>query len=501
MALTSKIRSIIRKVSMVKSVDKMQAETEASQLKRELGALDVTLIGIGMIIGVGIFVMTGEAAGKYAGPAVVVSFLLASIACGLAGLCYAELAAMIPASGSAYSYAYATVGEYVAWLIGWNLVLEYVLGGATVAAGWSGYLLQLLEACNVHPSETLLSAPVRWDSHIESFVKGSGYLNLPAILVVVLATIVLCVGVKESTRFNHVFVAIKTLVIVLFLIVSYTKLEPKNWQPFFIPRDEVHNRYGAQGVLRAVSYVFIAYIGFDAVATTAQETRNPARDMPIGILGSLLICTLLYVMVALNLTGVRHYSQFEQSHAPLAEAVAQWDMKWLSISISIGALAGLTSAVTVNLMAMPRILYSMAQDGLLPPVFARLHPKYNTPVFPTVACGLICAVAAGFLPLGILGELTSMGTLFAFTLVCISVSVLRFTRPDLKRRFRVPFGPILIPALGAVLCITIIVTSNPMGWAGLAGWMVVGTIVYAVYGFRHSRLREPLTKSELIAQQ
>ncbi|KAL7747364.1 hypothetical protein RI367_007267 [Sorochytrium milnesiophthora] len=484
----------VRSLFARKSIEALQADADASTMRRSLTARDVVLIGVGEIIGAGIFVITGKAAAEHAGPAIVLSFVIAGIACAFAGLCYSEMASMIPVSGSAYTYTYTTIGELMAWIIGWDLMLEYLMGAATVAVGWSAYLYGFFKTCGWTPDKNWFNGPIAWTEKDGFVTSGElvGYINLPAIVVVAACTVVLVIGIKQSAMLNHAAVVLKLIVVLLFLFATFGKIHPENWRPFLVAYDHAPDAkytYGFQGVLRAATMVFFAYIGFDAVSTCAQETKRPSRDMPIGILGSLAICTVLYILVSLNLTGIRHYSDMIGSKAPLADAVQQLGMHWLSILISLGAVAGLTSVILVSLLGQPRVFHAMAYDGLLPPTFAQIHPRYGTPWIPTITSGVFCAVASAFLPLDLLGDMTSAGTLFAFALVSVSVGVLRYTRPDIERKFRVPGGPILVPFLGFAFSVTLIVTTGAMTVLRLIVWMALGLVVYACYGFRHSHIR------------
>ncbi|KNE71614.1 amino acid transporter [Allomyces macrogynus ATCC 38327] len=476
----------LRSIMLVKSVENLKSQAEASGLRRALTGTDVVLIGTGEIIGAGIFVITGTAAANHAGPAIILSFIISGVICAFAGLCYSEMAAAVPVSGSAYTFTYATVGELVAWMIGWDLMLEYLVGAAAVAVGWSGYLVKFLKECGVKSDEHWVEAP--WDFSDEDGFKSTGsYINLPAVAIALGVTVVLCLGIRQSAWVNHAAVAIKVTVILIFLCATFSYINPDNWTPF-IPEPHNGKDYGFKGVLRASTMVFFAYIGFDAVSTCAQEVKNPARDMPIGILGSLGVCTVLYILVSMNLTGIAPYETLN-SASPLADAVANLGMTWLRILIALGAVAGLSSVILVSLLAQPRIFSAMAQDGLLPPSFGKIHPRYKTPVLPTLVSGCFCAVAAGLLPINVLGDLTSAGTLFAFFLVCLSVTVLRFTRPDLERPFRVPLGPFVIPILGAATSMGLIVTTGWPTVLRLLIWMALGLVVYFAYGMRHSVLR------------
>jgi len=484
-----------------KSVASLQAEAASDQsLRRVLGPVNLVLLGIGAVIGAGIFVLTGQAAANYAGPAIVFSFLLAGIACALAGLCYAEFSAMIPISGSAYTYGYATLGEMFAWIIGWDLILEYMFAASTVAVGWSGYVVRFLKDLGVVIPKQFTEAPYThttpddapWWNIVRLFTDGwtstGAVLNVPAMLIVAIITILLVIGIKESANFNNVVVAIKVGVILLFLAVGVAYLNAENWQPF-IPETTPDGKYGWGGVLRAAGVIFFAYIGFDAVSTAAQEARNPQRDMPIGILGSLFICTIVYIAVALVLTGIVKYTRLNVPY-PIALAIETLGqgVAWLRPIINVGAIAGLSSVILVMMLGQPRIFYAMSKDGLLPPIFAQCHPQFKTPWLATILTGLLAMIMAGLFPIGLLGELVSIGTLLAFAIVCIGVMVLRFTDPQIQRPFRTPMFWLVCP-LGAAFCFLLMAGLPRDTWARLIVWMAVGFVIYFAYGRRHSRLQ------------
>ena len=445
--------------------------TADSGLKQTLTAKDLTVLGVGAIIGAGIFVLTGIAAAKYAGPAIVVSFILAGIACALAALSYSELASMLPVSGSAYSYAYATMGELMAWIIGWDLVLEYGLSCSAVAIGWAGYLTSLLDSIGLHIpkylSTTYLSDPV------------AGFVNLPAILIILLLTGLLVIGIRQSAAFNFVMVAIKLAVIVVFIIAGSGHVQAENWSNFA--------PFGFSGILTGAGVIFFAYIGFDAVSTAAQEAINPEKDVPIGIIASLVACTVLYILVAAVLTGIISYTELNVP-APIALAVDHIGLAWLSPIIKLGAIAGLTSVMLVMLMGQSRIFFSMAQDKLLPPLFAKVHPKFQTPHLSTVLVGIGVALLAGFMPLEKLGELVSIGTLFAFVLVCGGVWILRISHPELPRHFKCPLVP-YVPIAGIMVCLGLMAGLPFDTWVRLFVWLLLGFGIYFGYGMKHSLLR------------
>lgn len=477
-----------------KSVDKLRADAEHGHgLKRALGAFDLVMLGIGAIIGTGIFVLTGQAAAANAGPAVCLSFIAAGLASAFAGLCYAEMASMIPVAGSAYTYAYATMGELVAWIIGWDLILEYLVGASAVSVGWSGYMVEFLKSLGINIPVQLTSAPYLWDEGKQAFFRSPdmAIINLPAVLVTLFVTAILVVGVKESARFNAVIVVVKVIVVLLFIAFAAPFVHPENWTPFIPENTGTFGQFGISGILRGGATVFFAYIGFDAVSTAAQETRNPQRDLPIGILGSLTVCTVLYILVSLILTGVVHYTELGVPH-PIAVGIKATGITWLERAVEIGAIAGLSSVMVVMMMGQPRVFFSMAQDGLFPKVAAKVHPKFGTPYITTIITGCICATAGGLLPIGILAELCSIGTLFAFVLVCLGVMILRLKRPDIERGFKVPFGAFFVPITGALL------SGGLMGFATMASlkrlfiWMVVGLCLYWAYGAHHSKLQKEL---------
>ncbi len=454
-------------------------------LKRTLTATQLITLGIGAVIGAGIFVLTGQAAAEHAGPAIMLSFVLAGLACAFAGLCYAEFAAMMPVSGSAYSYSYATLGEFVAWFIGWCLVLEYLFAASTVAVGWSGYLNSFLGTLGIPLPDAIATAPI--GRIAGEWVHTGSIINLPAVLIVAAVTGLCYVGITQSAFVNAIIVAIKVVVILLFVAFGMQFVDPANWTPF-IPENEGPGRFGADGVVRAAAIVFFAYIGFDAVSTAAGEAKNPQRDMPIGILGSLVICTVIYIIVCAVLTGMLHYSQLG-TPKPVATALeAHPSLLWLKTLIEIGAIAGLSSVILVMLMAQPRIFYTMSRDGLLPRAFGKVHPKFQTPYVGTIIVGVVAACLAGFLPIGLLGEMVSMGTLLAFATVCAGVLILRKTKPDLHRPFRVPFAMVICP-LGVVACLYLFAQPFREHWPLFVGWTILGLAIYFLYGYRHSKLR------------
>ena len=470
-----------------KSIEQLVSDVEhGKHLKRALSALDLTLLGIGAIIGTGIFVLTGTAAANQAGPAITASYMLAGLACGFAALCYAEFASMIPIAGSAYTYSYATLGEIFAWMIGWDLILEYAVGSMTVAIGWSGYFQRILAGFGVTLPQWMAAAP------------PAGVINVPAVIIVLVITTLLVIGVRESARFNAVMVAIKVAAVLFFIAVGFGKIDTSNWSPFA--------PYGWSGIMGAGAVVFFAYIGFDAVSTTAEEAKNPKRDLPIGIIASLVICTVLYIVVAAILSGivpVTHYRTYEATlagttivpaaesakflNAPVAYVLSVINMDWAAGIVSAGAVAGITSVLLVMLMSQPRIFFSMSRDRLLPQGVSAVHPRFGTPYITTIITGTVVAVFAGLLRIDVVGEMTSIGTLFAFVVVCAAVMMLRVKRPDAKRPFKVPFGYVF-PALGVVSCLYLMLSLSVVTWVRFLVWLDIGMTIYWLYGRTHSPL-------------
>jgi len=464
-------------------------------LRRVLGPLQLIALGIGAIIGTGIFVLSGQAAAANAGPAIVLSMVIAGVTSALAALCYAEFAATVPVAGSAYTYAYATLGEFIAWVIGWDLILEYALGAATVAVGWSGNAVSLLADFGIHLPAAISAAPgtaVTVDGHTVTAV-----FNLPAVLITVLVTWLLVRGVRESATVNSVIVFVKVAIILLVIATGAAFIRPANYAPFIPANTGVFGEYGWSGVVRGAAVIFFAYIGFDAVSTAAQEARDPARDMPRGILGSLVICTILYVAVSAVMVGLVHYPGLG-GPAPMAVAIdaardaaagSAWSgvMRAMSMLVKIGIIAGLSSTMVVQMLAQPRIFMSMSQDGLLPPWAGRVHPRFRTPHTATLITGAIVALAAGFTPISVLGQLVSIGTLFAFVIVSLGVLVLRRREPTLARPFRTPWVPV-VPIASAVVSLALMASLPGSTWLRLVLWMALGVVLYFTYGARRSRL-------------
>ncbi len=464
-----------------------EADANEHGLRRHLTAWNLVLLGVGCIIGAGIFVLTGSAAANYAGPSLVLSFLLSALGCAFAGLCYAELASMIPISGSAYTYGYATMGELVAWIIGWDLILEYLFGAATVAVGWSGYVVSFLEDFDVHLPQSIAAAPFGYD--INGWHLTGSIINFPAVFIVTIITSILIMGIKESTRLNDIIVIVKVVVILLFVAFGLSHIDVANWVPFVPENTGSWGHYGFSGILAGAGVIFFAYIGFDAVSTTAQEAVNPKRDLPIGILVSLVVCTILYIAVSLTMTGIVPYTELNVP-APVAVAVDRFGdgMNWLAPVIKIGAIAGLTSVVLVLILGQSRVFFTMAADGLLWKQLSKVHPRHKTPYVTTLVTGSVCAILAGLFPIGILGEMVSIGTLLAFIIVCVGVILLRRREPDAPRTFKTPWVP-FVPIMGIVVCF-VEMASLPMDtWIRLVVWMIIGLLIYFTYGKKHSKVQ------------
>ena len=484
-----------------KSIEQIKEEQlgeGSGGLKRVLGVWQLVMLGVGAIIGTGIFVLTGQAAAANAGPAIVISMVLAGVTSVLAAFCYSEFASTVPVAGSAYTYAYATLGEFIAWVIGWDLILEYALGAATVAVGWSGILVTLLGQLGLSFPAALSAAP----GTVVQVAGGdpvTAVLNVPAILITVLVTALLVVGVSEAASVNGAIVITKVAVLLIVIAAGAMFIDRANWHPFIPPNTGTFGEYGWSGVLRGAGVIFFAYIGFDAVSTSAQEARNPQRDMPRGILGSLAVCTLLFVLVSGVMVGLVPYKAMLNQAAPLVltvEAAAdkaigtpwQGTMAAVKVLVTVGGLAALSSVMVVMMLAQPRIFFAMSKDGLLPAWAGRVHPRFRTPHISTLVTGVVVALAAGFTPIGTLGSLVSIGTLMAFVIVSFGIIVLRRTRPDLPRPFRMPWVPML-PLLSAAVSLTLMLGLPRATWERLILWMVLGIGVYFVYGRKHSRLR------------
>lgn len=477
-----------------KSIHQLIKEADDSEkgLKKTLGPLSLIALGIGVIIGAGLFSITGSAAANNAGPAVTISFIIAGLGCAFAGLCYAEFSSMIPIAGSAYTYSYATMGEFIAWIIGWDLVLEYAVGSATVAISWSRYLVKFFSNLGIDLPMQLVMSP--FDS--ATLADGStvsGIVNLPAVFIVLIVSVILARGIKESAAFTTFIVSLKLVVVFAFIILGWKYMNPENHVPYIIKNEGVFGEYGWSGIIRAAAIVFFAYIGFDAVSTAAQETKNPKRDMPIGILGSLAICTVLYILFAHVMTGLANYQEFkgQDGIAPVAVAISHTPFVWLKQGVIIAILAGYSSVILVLLYGQSRVFFSMSRDGLMPKIFSDIHPKYQTPSKSNALFAVFVSLFAAFVPGRVVGEMTSIGTLFAFILVCIGVMILRVKMPDAPRAFSTPLVP-LVPILGVFTCLFMMVFLPLDTWIRLLVWMIIGFDVYMFYGIKRSHLSKGL---------
>jgi APA family basic amino acid/polyamine antiporter len=466
-----------------------EATGEGNQLTRSLGATSLVALGIGAIIGAGLFSLTGIAAAENAGPAVTISFVLAAVGCAFAGLCYAEFSSMIPVAGSAYTYSYATMGEFIAWIIGWDLVLEYALGAATVAVSWSRYLLEILSNFGIHLPAQLVCSPFETVTLGNGEVIEGGLINLPAILIVFLLSLLLIRGTQGSALMNNILVVVKIAVVILFIALGWSHIDPANYTPYIPENTGVKGQFGISGIAAGAAIVFFAFIGFDAVSTAAQEAKKPQRDMPIGILGSLIICTILYVLFAHVMTGLANYTVFANDAKPVATAFAVTGYDFLQNALILAILAGYTSVMLVMLLGQSRVFFSMSKDGLLPKFFSEIHPKFKTPWKTNIFFMFFISIFAGFVPVSDLGHMVSIGTLFAFSLVCIGVWIMRVKSPEIHRSFRVPLVP-LIPMLGVVVCVYLMYSLPTESWYRLAIWLGLGLLIYFVYGKKHSKIND-----------
>jgi APA family basic amino acid/polyamine antiporter len=479
--------SLLKRLFAVRSVDSIVRDLEtAPPLKRVLTARSLTAIGLGSTIGTGIFILTGTVAANHTGPALTLALLIAAIGSAFAAICYAEFAAMIPVSGSAYTYSYATLGESIAWIIGWNLSLEYLMSASAVAVGWSEYVVNVLGDWGLHLPTALINAP--FGKGADGLALTGALVNLPAVLIILVLGAILYIGVRESSTANTIMVAVKVAVIAVFIVAGFAYVDAANWTPFIPANTGTFGEFGWSGVLQGAGIIFFSYVGFDAASTTARETRNPQRDVPLGILAALAISAVLYVGMAAVMTGMVPYQQLNAA-APVAVALdAHPELAWLGGLVKLGAIIGMTSVILMSLLGQPRIFLAMSEDGLLPPAMRKVHPTYRTPHVATVWTVALAALFAGLFPLNVLGELISIGILLAFTAVCIGVLVLRYTRPDAPRPFRVPFARVTC-ILGAVICGGMTYFLPADTWWRLVVWTALGFSIYAAYGYRHSKLR------------
>ena len=477
----------LRQFFAVRPVD-LADRSGAQRLKQVLGPWQLTSIGLGATIGTGVFVLTGQVAAGQSGPAVTLSFLIAAFVSALAALCYAEFATFLPVPGSAYSYTYATLGEGIAWFIGWTLLLEYAISASAVAVSWSAYVVNLLKDWGIHLPDKLIHAPYEQNAAGQLYATHA-FLNIPAVLIVAAMSYVCYVGISHSARANTIMVTLKIAIILVFMVAGLKYINTANWHPYIPPNTGEFGHFGVSGVLRGSAIIFFSYVGFDTASTTALEARNPQRDLPLGIIGALIISTLLYVGMAIVMTGMVPFTSLKVDE-PVAVALdAHPQLAWLAPLVKAGIIIGMTSVILASLLGQPRILLSMADDGLLPPMVRRCHPRYKTPHVATVITGVIAAAIAGIFPLDVLADLISIGILLAFTVVCIGVLVMRKTRPEVPRPFRVPWAPVVC-IVGAVTCLLMCLVLQPATWIRLVIWTIIGMGIYAVYGYHHSRLRQ-----------
>ncbi len=453
-------------------------------LKRSLKSLDLMLFGIGVVIGAGLFTITGIAASQYAGPAIVLSFMIAALGCAFAGLCYCEMATMIPVSGSVYTYSYATMGELIAWIVGWSLVLEYAIGAAAVSISWSGYVVSFLQDYHIPIIPYLAASP--WQSiRLKDGSEVYGWINLPALFIVIMISGLLIKGIKESAFVNTLMVFVKISIVLVFIAVGFFYINPSNYSPFIPPNTGEFGEFGFSGIMRAAGIVFFAYVGFDSISTAVQETKNPQKSIPIGIIGSLSICTVLYIIFSLIMVGLANYRELNVA-APVSVAIDKTPFPWLHKLVDLAIICGLTSVILVLLLGQSRIFYIMSKDGLLPPLFSRLHPTFHTPWYCNLVLMGMVGLFGAFAPLSVLGHMTSIGTLLAFVIVCTCVLILRYQHPEIPRQFKTPLVP-LIPVLGILVCLSMMISLGVDNWLRLIVWMAIGLVIYFGYGIRHSK--------------
>lgn len=474
-----------------KSIEALQreaAESGSKSLKRSLGPFEMTALGIGVIIGAGLFSLTGIAAANNAGPAVTLSFIIAAVGCAFSALCYAEFASMVPVAGSAYTYSYATVGEFFAWIIGWDLVLEYSVGAATVSISWSQYLVRFLSKYNIYLPPQLVASPFETITLTDGSVTH-GWINLPAILIIIFITAIIIRGTKGSALYTSIVVTLKIGVVLVFIALGWNYINADNYVPYIPANTGVFGEFGVSGIFRGAGVVFFVFIGFDIIATMAQEAKDPQRTMPIGIIGSLIICTLLFGLFSFVMTGLAHYTEFKNSAAPVAIAIEKTPYYWMSQVIILAIIIGYTSVILVDLLGQSRVFFSMSRDGLLPKLFSQVHPKFRTPYKGNIILCIFISLFSGLVPINVVGEMTSIGTLLAFVLVCIGVIVLRKREPNLPRSFKTPWVPV-VPVLGIITCVAMML-SLPIGtWIRLLVWLIIGLAVYFFYGKKTSNIRK-----------
>jgi APA family basic amino acid/polyamine antiporter len=469
-----------------KPLEQLRAEAEAHTLRRVLGPWNLISLGIGAIIGAGLFSLTGIAAAENAGPAIALSFVVAAVGCTFAGLCYSEFSAMIPIAGSAYTYAYATMGEYLAWIIGWDLVLEYAVGASTVSISWSAYVVSFLHDFGIDLPAKLVASPFQ-PLRLPDGTMVHGIINLPAVFIVVIVSLLLMTGIQESARANAVIVVIKLAVVILFICLGFFFINRANYTPYIPPNTGEFGHFGWSGIMRAAGVIFFAYIGFDAVSTAAQEARRPQKDMPIGIIGSLAICTVLYVLFSIVLTGVVNYTELGGA-APVATAIDRTPYDWLKPLVKLAVICGFTSVILVMLLGQSRVFFSMSRDSLLPRVFSDVHPKWKTPWRSNLLFMLFVSLFSAFAPISVVGHMTSIGTLLAFVIVCAGIMVMRRAQPDIPRPFKTPLVP-LVPILGIVVCAAMMYSLGPDNWLRLIVWLIIGQVIYFTYSRFHSKMR------------
>lgn len=459
-------------------------ELEQLHLHRTLSSLDLILLGIGVVVGAGLFTITGIAASQHAGPAIVLSFMIAALGCAFAGLCYSEMATMIPVAGSVYTYAYATMGELIAWIIGWSLVFEYAIGAATVSISWSGYVVSFLQDFNIPVIPELVASP--WQSlRLKDGSDVYGWVNVPAVLIVMAVSALLIKGIRESAWVNTLMVTIKVSVVLIFIGVGFFYINPENYVPFIPPNTGEFGHFGWSGVMRAAGVLFFAYVGFDSISTAVQETKNPQKAIPIGIIGSLAICTGLYILFSLVMTGLANYTELNVP-APVSVAIDKTPFPWLQKLVELAIICGLTSVILVLLLGQSRIFYVMSKDGLLPPLFSKLHPRFRTPWYGNLVLMILVAGLGALAPIDVLGRMTSIGTLLAFVIVCACVLILRYTHPEIPRSFKTPWVPV-IPILGMLICFSMMVSLGLDNWLRLILWMGLGVLIYLGYGIKNSK--------------